>query len=244
MDAQSSSGSIPRRRLYRSRSDRLIDGVCGGLGAYFRVDPVWIRVGWVILVLVGGWMPVLAYIAALIILPKAPHEMDAAPQYRRHGRGYLLGIVMAAVGLLLLLSNFHLLPWEIWRVWRIPWEMIWGIGLVFLGLMLILFPRKDAEEAVEEISAETGRRLLRSRSDRMIGGVCGGLAVYFDVDPSLVRFGWVLVTLAPTWAGASSFAVGILGYIAMLIIVPQEPRTQVRTRVEEDVPSPEEEEDG
>lgn len=242
MDTPSSSDAIPRKRLYRSRSDRLIDGVCGGLGAYFDVDPVWIRVGWVVLVLIGGWVPVLAYIAALIILPNAPREMDEALPYRRHGRGYLFGIIMMAIGLLLLLSNFHLLPWEIWRVWRIPWEMIWGIGLVLLGLMLILFRRKDAEETDDE-AASTGprRRLLRARSDRMIGGVCGGLAVYFGVDPSLVRFGWVVVTLAPAWAGAGSVAIGILAYVAMLIIVPQEPRTQIPPDVYEDA---DEQEDG
>ncbi|MFO7300364.1 MAG: PspC domain-containing protein [Actinomycetes bacterium] len=62
------------------------------------------------------------------------------------------------------------------------------------------------------------RRLYRSRDDRMIAGVCGGIAEYFGLDPTLVRIGYVLL---------SAFSVafpGILAYIVMAIIVPERPR--------------------
>jgi phage shock protein PspC (stress-responsive transcriptional regulator) len=57
-------------------------------------------------------------------------------------------------------------------------------------------------------------RLYRSRDDRMLGGVAGGLADYLGVDPSLVRIGWVLLFLAG--------GIGLLLYIVMWIVVPEE----------------------
>jgi phage shock protein C len=59
------------------------------------------------------------------------------------------------------------------------------------------------------------KRLQRSRTERIIGGVCGGLGEYFNVDPTLVRVLWVIVTLM---GGA-----GILAYLILWIVVPQEP---------------------
>lgn len=57
------------------------------------------------------------------------------------------------------------------------------------------------------------KRLYRSTKDRMIAGVCGGLAEYFDIDPIIIRVLFVVVTL-----GAG---VGILGYIILWIVVPE-----------------------
>jgi phage shock protein C len=60
------------------------------------------------------------------------------------------------------------------------------------------------------------KRLYRSRDERMILGVCGGIAEYFDVDPTLIRLIAVLTLF---------FAcTGILIYIIMTIIIPLEPR--------------------
>jgi phage shock protein C len=57
------------------------------------------------------------------------------------------------------------------------------------------------------------RRLYRSEQDKMIFGVAGGLADYFDVDVSLVRLGWVLMCVLTA-------GVGILAYLAMGIVTP------------------------
>ena len=59
------------KRLYRSRKDRKIAGVCGGIGEYFDIDPTLIRLFTVALVLALG-SGVLAYILAWIIVPEAP----------------------------------------------------------------------------------------------------------------------------------------------------------------------------
>ena len=59
-----------------------------------------------------------------------------------------------------------------------------------------------------------GKRLYRSKKDRMIWGVCGGIANYFNIDPTLVRLAFVLIAM-----GAGS---GILAYIIAAIIIPDE----------------------
>lgn len=59
------------KRLYRSRKERIIGGVCGGLGNYFNVDPVFTRLIWAVLFFFGG-IGLLAYIIAWIIVPEEP----------------------------------------------------------------------------------------------------------------------------------------------------------------------------
>ena len=57
------------------------------------------------------------------------------------------------------------------------------------------------------------KRLYRSNTDKMICGVCGGIAEYFDIDPTLVRLAWILFTAC---AGS-----GIIAYIIATIVMPK-----------------------
>ena len=59
------------------------------------------------------------------------------------------------------------------------------------------------------------KTLTRSTSDRWLGGVAGGMAAYFGIDPVLVRVGFIATTLFTGGAG-------ILAYLAMLVVVPSE----------------------
>jgi len=59
------------KRLYRSRADRKIAGVCGGLGKYFKMDPVIFRIIWVVLVL-GYGAGLVAYIIFWLAVPEEP----------------------------------------------------------------------------------------------------------------------------------------------------------------------------
>lgn len=63
----------------------------------------------------------------------------------------------------------------------------------------------------------TGKRLYKSRSEKMIAGVLGGIAEYFNIDPTLVRLGYVLLTLF------SAAFPGLIGYIIMWIVIPESP---------------------
>jgi phage shock protein C len=63
----------PMKKLYRSRSDRRIAGVCGGLAAYLNIDPTLIRLLFVLgLLFVGGTL--LAYVILMIVIPEEPAQ--------------------------------------------------------------------------------------------------------------------------------------------------------------------------
>lgn len=59
-----------KRRLYRSPDSRVIAGVCGGLGAYFKMDPVWVRIIFILLLFVNG-IGLLAYLILWVAVPRA-----------------------------------------------------------------------------------------------------------------------------------------------------------------------------
>src|SRR4051812_43639931 len=106
------------RRLTRSSSDKVLGGVCGGLGRYFDIDPVIVRVVAVVLALIGG-AGIAAYLAAWLLVPS---DVPGAPASR--GR---VGTI-AGVGFLVL-AVAAVLPFRGWG---------WGDGLgvvVFLGLL-------------------------------------------------------------------------------------------------------------
>lgn len=60
------------------------------------------------------------------------------------------------------------------------------------------------------------KRLYRSTSDKMVAGVCGGIAEYFQLDPTLVRLGYVFLTFFTAFAG-------VIAYFVMWIIIPKKP---------------------
>ena len=60
-----------QKKLYKSSENRMICGVCGGIGEYFNIDPTVVRLAWAIFCLLGG-SGVLAYILAAVIIPSNP----------------------------------------------------------------------------------------------------------------------------------------------------------------------------
>lgn len=76
----------------------------------------------------------------------------------------------------------------------------------------------DCGNAVGNSHAD--RKLIRSRRDRKIAGICAGMGQYLELDTSLVRILWVLVTFAV------GFFPGLIAYIVAWIIVPEEPEFQ------------------
>lgn len=63
--------NLPYRKLYRSRKEKLIAGVCGGLADHFGVDPTWIRLIFILFALLGG-AAVLIYLIMWVIVPISP----------------------------------------------------------------------------------------------------------------------------------------------------------------------------
>src|SRR3990172_575309 len=105
------------QRLYRSRTNKVFAGVCGGLAEYFDVDPVVIRILFVLMVLFGG-SGILLYIAAIIIVPQKPYSpadyeqtaqgqaQTPSPSNARNWFGYAL-IIFGGLLLLANLEVFH-----------------------------------------------------------------------------------------------------------------------------------------
>jgi len=72
---QSATATLREKRLYRQTKDKMIGGVCTGLGEYFEIDPVILRVLFVAILLIG--MGFLLYIILWIIIPKVPKTLTA-----------------------------------------------------------------------------------------------------------------------------------------------------------------------
>ena len=104
------------RRLFRSRSSRVIGGVCGGLGNYFNVDPILFRISAIALTLLGG-AGVLLYLAALLLVPNEP-ATGAAVQPPSEKRNRALVVALVVVALL------------------ISWPFLLGPGLIAAGVLI------------------------------------------------------------------------------------------------------------
>ena len=133
------------KRLVRSREDRVIAGVCGGLGRYFDVDPVLFRIGAVALVLFGG-AGLLLYLAAIALVPDehADPSKRTLPQ-----RGLaIVGVVLLVVAAGSILSHG---PFHLWFAWPLGILVVLGLGIWFL----IAADRSSGASV-----RDTGQRLL------------------------------------------------------------------------------------
>jgi phage shock protein C len=67
------------KRLYRSRRDRKIAGVLGGFAEYFHLDPSWVRIGYTILTIITGVIPLtFLYFVMAFVIPRAPKQPKPA----------------------------------------------------------------------------------------------------------------------------------------------------------------------
>ena len=148
------------KRLYKSRKNKVVDGVCGGIAEYFDVDPVLVRIIFVLFSFVGG-SALIAYIVGMIIMPRTPHEPVQEPGTNAEKQEQLsqsspvkparasasasagslvIGVIMIILGGAFLLDNldfpfFHrFFGWFGFHFWEF---FIPGI-LIVVGLVLIV----------------------------------------------------------------------------------------------------------
>lgn len=127
------------RRLERSPTDRVIGGVCGGIGHYLDVDPVVVRIVAVALALLDG-VGVVLYIAAWLIMPEESADVSAgtdaddertSPVGARDTAGLLVGAVLIGIGGLMLIDR--VVPGMLRTFGRITWPLaLIGIGVAIL----------------------------------------------------------------------------------------------------------------
>ena len=144
------------KKLYRSVTDKMVGGVCGGLADYFAIDPVIVRLIFVLAVIFGG-SGILAYIILWIIIPQKPYiitpfnseqqkgdasssteekknesaelNMNAIYNKPQNNRSIYAGAFLILLGGLFLLDNF---------VPRFNFGDFWPLILIGLGLAIIL----------------------------------------------------------------------------------------------------------
>lgn len=129
VEQQPASGA--GRRLYRSNQDRVFAGISGGLGEYFAIDPVWFRVGFVILA-IGGGSGFLIYLLMWLLIPKAPSGYEAPSAGKASVSGLaVVGAVFVIVGTIALINTIS--PWMGQYVWPIIF-LVGGLALIVGGL--------------------------------------------------------------------------------------------------------------
>jgi phage shock protein C len=113
----------------RSRSDRVVAGVCGGIGRYLGVDPVLLRIAFMILALANG-LGVIAYVVAWVAIPEeGPGQGPGpAPAARRETGRLVLGGALVVLGLVLLLD----------RLAPNLDELFWPVAVVAVGVAVML----------------------------------------------------------------------------------------------------------
>lgn len=214
------------QRLYRSRTNKVFGGVCGGFAEYFDVDPVIIRILFVLMVLFGG-SGIFLYIAALLIVPKKPfstadfEQPAAMSEPRTSDAKNWFGYALVIGGVLLLLANLDV--FHFFDFLDDAFEYIFPVLLIVLGMGIIYYrqtrPESEPQESASQGSQErihqntSYRQFRRSFTDKKLTGVCGGLAHYFGIDPSIMRLLYVILCLA-------SFGAGLVLYLILTLAVP------------------------
>lgn len=211
-------------KLYRSRSNRFLGGVCGGIAEYFHIDSNMTRLLFVIGTFLWG-IGIILYLAALILVPEDPDE-TAEPQQGVSGNTLFWGILFIALGAILL--SYELDLFSFFHIVDLPWPTIWGLFLIAIGALILFAQWKKKSEAENSEGNPAGDaenksrgfgdlkvNIHRSRADRKIAGVCGGLAVYFNIDSTIIRLAWILLTIA-------SKGLGILIYIIFIFVFSEE----------------------
>jgi phage shock protein PspC (stress-responsive transcriptional regulator) len=138
------------RRLERSRDDRMLAGVCGGLARYFGIHPAFYRVGFVVLTLIGG-AGILVYLAAVLVMPDEGRADSIAAETLRDSRDHpwpLIGLGLLALAGVVLLSRVTLWP---------RGDAAWILLLLAGGAILFLARRNSpAPPAAEPPEASAG----------------------------------------------------------------------------------------
>lgn len=144
---------MTEKRLTRSRTQRMWGGVCGGFAEYFKVDPVLVRLVWIVFTIAAFPVGLVGYIVCLVVMPEAPIGAHAAssgaggaaspdvgtvPSIAIGGAatvsahpGMVGGLILVVIGTLLLLANLQLFDW-------LRWRYLWPTALIVIGLVMLL----------------------------------------------------------------------------------------------------------
>ncbi len=226
MDQPNSESARGNRRIYKSSTDRIIDGVCGGVAEYVGVGATVIRLLLIAFSILSLGAGIILYIIAMIVIPARPvsldHPGEPAGESRQAAGGdtitLVLGIVIVIVGVTLFFDYYNVIPFTL--TFHQFGRLALPIIFILIGGGLLLGREKggSSKERAEGESVVHGvekKRLARSVRDKKIAGVCGGLADYLDVDSTIVRLVYVVLAFA-------SFGLALVLYVVCAFIIPKE----------------------
>lgn len=143
------------KRLYRSRSDKILCGVCGGIASYVKVDATIVRLLWVAVTILSPPLGLILYLVACLIIPEEPGvQQPPTPSQPLRLEStvdekplLVAGIILLVVGGLIVTSVMGDLVKDIARWWGYVWvderlRALAGVILVIVGLVLILKHRE------------------------------------------------------------------------------------------------------
>lgn len=122
--------SSPPRRLTRSRSDRWVAGVAGGIAEYLGVDSVLVRLAFVLLAVASGGVALVFYLVAMFVVPEDAESAEASRARGAAAGGLVFGLILVGIGGLWLLSVLEV---------NLPrWDVLLAAALIVVGGGLVL----------------------------------------------------------------------------------------------------------
>ncbi len=197
------------KRIYRSKEDRIIAGVCGGFAEYLGIDPTIVRLVWIFFTVFGG-MGILAYIFSIILITENDNskakEIKAEDDYDE--KLILWGVVIIIVGILLFFRHQPMMG-MMWHAFSGNWfNILFAIGLIGIGIYILVNRKDDDKNTLSNLRISG---LYLSETDKKLGGVCGGIAESINIDSTIIRLIWVLGSLL-------SAGIGIVLYIICMLV--------------------------
>ncbi|MFT6850018.1 MAG: phage shock protein C [Sphingobacteriales bacterium] len=134
------------KQLYRSKINKQLFGVCAGLADYFKLDTIWVRLGFVCATIFGGTGVVLYLILALV-LPEAssgnpefntqPENAKEMTKNKKDSGSLIGGLVMVTLGLCFLAQEY--IP-------HVNFQKLWPLILVVIGIGLLIKAKKEGKD--------------------------------------------------------------------------------------------------
>ncbi len=114
-------------KLYRSKKNKMLFGVCAGLADFFEIDPTIIRIIAVALLIFTNRFVVPLYIILAIVIPENPNEKATTTIKSSTNNSYALGAGFVAIGVIMLMDSYGI----------IRWDSLWPAILIIIGGFLI-----------------------------------------------------------------------------------------------------------
>ncbi len=204
---ENAPGSVPVKRLQRSRSNVIISGVCSGIADYFNASAANIRLIAIISLLLGGWS-VVFYLITAALLPLEHASVELSDVEKTNQRKENFRVVFSGI---LILTGFHFAFVQIGlitgsKLFFFPNSFMFSLLSIAIGFYLIISKSKFTLG-----SKEPQLSFQRTRDNRIILGVCDGIGKYLDVDTATIRIIFIFATLLTLGLFAAGYlAIGSL----------------------------------